>query len=79
MGAIGIWPLSNRCLRLLKSAQLKESQLMGRSMRGYIDSPVRFWYVSGIVLRPQLVGSRATVEPQNGLSFLFLLSAPRFA
>ena len=59
MGAIGIWPLSNRCARLLKSAQLKESQLMGRTMRGYIDSPARFWYVSGIVLRPQLVGSRA--------------------
>jgi hypothetical protein len=34
MGAIGIWPLSNRCARLLKSAQLKESQLMGRTMRG---------------------------------------------
>jgi hypothetical protein len=59
MGAIGIWPLSNRCGRLLKSAQLKESQLMGRMMRGYIDSPARFWYVSGIVLRPQLIGSRA--------------------
>ena len=28
-------------------------------MRGYTDSPARFWYVSGIVLRPQLVGSRA--------------------
>jgi len=59
MGAIGIWPLSNRCGRRLKSAQLKESQLMGRTMRGYIDSPTRFWYVSGIVLRPQLIGSRA--------------------
>ena len=59
MGAIWIWPLSNRCGRLLKSAQLKESQLMGRTMRGYIDRPTRFWYVSGIVLRPQLVGSRA--------------------
>jgi hypothetical protein len=59
MGAIGIWPLSNRCGRLLKSAKLKESQLLGRMMRGYIDSPARFWYVSGIVLRPQLIGSRA--------------------
>jgi hypothetical protein len=59
MGAIGIWPLSNRCSRLLKSAQLKESQLIGRTMRSYLDSPARFWYVSGIVLRPQLIGSRA--------------------
>jgi hypothetical protein len=58
-GAIGIWPLSNRCTRLLKTAQLKESQLIGRTMRSYLDSPARFWYVSGIVLRPQLIGSRA--------------------
>jgi hypothetical protein len=33
MGAIGIWPLSDRFGRLLKSAQLKESQLIGRTMR----------------------------------------------
>jgi hypothetical protein len=59
MGGIGIWPLSNRCTRLLKAAQLKESQLIGRTMRSYLDSPARFWYVSGIVLRPQLIGSRA--------------------
>jgi hypothetical protein len=59
MGAIGIWPLAKRCARFLKSAQLKESQLIGRTMRSYLDSPARFWYVSGIVLRPQLIGSRA--------------------
>ena len=59
MGAIGLWPLSNRCSRLLKSAQLKESQLIGRTMRSYLDGPARSWYVSGIVLRPQLIGSRA--------------------
>jgi hypothetical protein len=59
MGAIGLWPLSHRCSRLLKSAQLKESQLIGRTMRSYLDGPARCWYVSGIVLRPQLIGSRA--------------------
>jgi hypothetical protein len=59
MGAIGIWPLSNQCSRLLKAAKLKESQLIGRTMRKYLASPSRFWYVSGIVLRPQLIGSRA--------------------
>jgi hypothetical protein len=59
MGAIGLWPLSPRCSRLLKSAQFKESQLIGRTMRSYLDSPARSWYVSGIVLRPQLIGSRA--------------------
>src|SRR5271165_1202242 len=59
MGAIGIWPLSNRCARLLKSAQLRESQLIGRMMRRHLEQPPRFWYVSGLVLRPQLSGSRA--------------------
>jgi hypothetical protein len=59
MGAIGLWPLSNRCSRLLKSAQLKESQLIGRTMRSYLDGPARSWYVSRIILRPQLIGSRA--------------------
>jgi hypothetical protein len=64
MGAIGIRPLSNRCARLLKSAQLLELQLLGRTMRGYMDSQARFCYVSGIVLRPELVGSR--VEAPTG-------------
>ena len=59
MGAIGLWPLSPRCSRLLKSAQFKESQLIGRTMRSHLNSPARSWYVSGIVLRPQLIGSRA--------------------
>jgi hypothetical protein len=59
MGAIGLWPLSPRCSRLMKLAQLKESQLIGRTMRTYLGSPAQSWYVSGIVLRPQLIGSRA--------------------
>jgi hypothetical protein len=59
MGAIGLWPLSPRCSRLLKSAQFKESQLIGRTMHSHLNSPARSWYVSGIVLRPQLIGSRA--------------------
>ena len=59
MGAIGIWPLSDRYGRLLKSAQLRESQLIGRMMRRHLEQPPRFWYLSGLVLRPQLSGSRA--------------------
>ena len=59
MGAIGIWPLSPRCAWQLKTARLKESQLIGRAMHAFVSRPARFWYVSGIVLRPQLVGSRA--------------------
>jgi hypothetical protein len=37
MGAIGLWPLSPRCSRLLKSAQFKESQLIGRTMRSHLN------------------------------------------
>jgi hypothetical protein len=59
MGAIGIWPLSIRTARLLKSAKLKESHLSGTMMRRFTQRPTRFWYVSGLVLQPQLAGSRA--------------------
>jgi hypothetical protein len=59
MGAIGVWPLSDRYGRLMKAAQLKESQLIGRVMRRHLEQPPRFWYVSGLVLTPQLIGSGA--------------------
>jgi hypothetical protein len=59
MGAIGIWPLSARCAGLLSTARLKESQLTGRSMRTFINTPAHSWYISGIVLRPELIGGRA--------------------
>lgn len=59
MGAIGIWPLSARCATLLQTARLKESEISGRRMRAFNTAPARFWYVSGIVLRPELIGSRA--------------------
>ena len=59
MGAIGIWPLSTSCAGLLKAARLKESEITGRQMRVFRDAPARYWYVSGIVLRPELIGGRA--------------------
>jgi hypothetical protein len=59
MGAIGIWPLSCSCVGLLKAARLKESEITGRQMRVFKDAPARYWYVSGIVLRPELIGGRA--------------------
>jgi hypothetical protein len=59
MGAIGIWPLSARCAGFLTTAQLKESEISGRRMRAFHDAPTRFWYISGIVLRPELIGGRA--------------------
>ena len=59
MGAIGIWPLSGSCAGLLKAARLKESEITGRQMRLFKEAPARYWYVSGIVLRPELIGGRA--------------------
>jgi hypothetical protein len=59
MGAIGIWPLSTSCAGLLKTARLKESEITGRQMRAFREAPARYWYVSGIVLRPELIGGRA--------------------
>jgi hypothetical protein len=59
MGAIGIWPLSVRCAGLLTTARIKESQLTGRTMRTFVHSHAHFWYISGIVLRPELIGGRA--------------------
>ena len=59
MGAIGIWPLSTSCASLLKAARLKESEITGRQMRVFREAPSRYWYVSGIVLRPELIGGRA--------------------
>jgi hypothetical protein len=59
VGAIGLWPMSVRTAAWLKSGKLKESQLSGAMMRRFVRKPARFWYVSGIVLLPQLAGSRA--------------------
>jgi hypothetical protein len=59
MGAIGIWPLSAHSAGLLTTGRLKESQLNGRAMRTFINSSTQFWYISGIVLRSELIGGRA--------------------
>jgi hypothetical protein len=65
MGAIGIWPLSTHCAGLLTSAgllttaQLRECEITGRRMRTFREAPARFWYISGVVLRPELRGSCA--------------------
>jgi hypothetical protein len=57
VGAIGIWPLSERCARRLATGRIKESEITGRMMRG--RKPARCWYVSGIVLEPEIAGGAA--------------------
>ena len=71
MGAIGIWPLSDRCARLFAAGCLKESALAGRTMHAFLDVPAHHWYMSGIVLRPELIGGRAVrVLLSHGLKSL---------
>jgi hypothetical protein len=43
----------------LTNARIKEVALTGRMMRPYRKAPARHWYISGIVLRPVLGGTRA--------------------
>jgi hypothetical protein len=59
VGAIGIWPLSVRTAKWLKSAKLKESELSGPIMRPFTKRPARAWYISGLVLQPHVAGSDA--------------------
>jgi hypothetical protein len=57
VGALGIWPLSDRCAKRLTDGRIKESEITGRMMRG--RKPAHSWYVSGIVLEPKIAGDRA--------------------
>lgn len=58
-GALGLWPISDRFAASLTKAQIKEPALTGRMMRPFRKAPARHWYISGMVLRPELAGTRA--------------------
>jgi hypothetical protein len=58
-GAIGLWPLSDRTAARLTNARIKEVALTGRMMRPFRKAPARHWYISGMVLRPELIGTHA--------------------
>jgi hypothetical protein len=49
VGAIGIWPLSERCARRLAAGRIKESEITGRMMRGRkaCSLLVSIWHRSG--------------------------------
>jgi hypothetical protein len=47
----------------MKAARLKELEITDRQMRVFRDAPARYWYVSRIVLRPELIGRRAIRIP----------------
>jgi hypothetical protein len=78
-GAIGLWPLSDRSAARFKNAQMKEAAFTGRMMRPFRQAPARHWYVSGIVLRPELIGTRAIrVLLGDGLSHWIYTAAITF-
>lgn len=58
-GAIGMWPITESAAARLRDSKLKESDLTGEMMQPFRNAPVRHWYISGIVLRPELVGTSA--------------------
>ena len=47
MVAIGIWPLSARYAELFRNGRIKESQLNGRAMRPFMNTPAQSWYIMG--------------------------------
>jgi hypothetical protein len=59
MGALGIWPVSSSWAEQFKSARLLEAQLDSDMVHQCAGEPTRHWYVSGIVVREHLAGSRA--------------------
>jgi transcriptional regulator with XRE-family HTH domain len=60
MGAMGIWPVSCQWAERLQAARLKEAQLNSGMVRQQAGKPAQCWYVTGIVLREQLIGSRGS-------------------
>ncbi len=78
-GAIGLWPLSERAAARLTNARMKESDLTGRMMRRYRKAPACKWYISGMVLRPELIGTCAIrVLLGDGLCHWFSTAAIAF-
>jgi hypothetical protein len=78
-GAIGLWPISERAAPRLTNGQMKEADLTGEMMRPFREAPTRYWYVSGIVLRPELGGTRAIrVLLGDGLSHWIYTAAITF-
>ena len=78
-GAIGLWPFSERAAPRLTNGQMKEADLTGEMMRPFREAPTRYWYVSGIVLRPELGGTRAIrVLLGDGLSHWIYTAAITF-
>ena len=56
LGAMGIWPVTPVWAARLKSAQLKEAELDARMVIEAARNPAQSWYVTGLMLRDELIG-----------------------
>jgi hypothetical protein len=54
LGAVGIWPMSTTWAQQFKGGVSKEAQLPVAGLRSFRRRRCKHWYVSGIVLRPEL-------------------------
>jgi hypothetical protein len=56
-GAIGLRPLSGRAAARFTNGKMKEANITGRMMHRFRQIPAHKWYISGMVLRPDLSGT----------------------
>lgn len=54
VGAIGIWPLSEKVACKFKSGDIKETYLLPEKLSTVKKNPSKYWYASGIVLKSEL-------------------------
>ncbi|MBI2515993.1 MAG: hypothetical protein HYV95_03680 [Opitutae bacterium] len=62
MGAMGIWPVTRRWSEQIKSAKLKEAELDARMVRLASRRPSCHWYITGLMLRVELIGKGGCVK-----------------
>lgn len=54
VGAFGLWPLSRKMAKQFKDGEVREGDLQPLELLETDSCKTRYWYVSGIVLRPAL-------------------------
>ena len=62
LGAMGIWPVTERWASKLKSARLKEAELDANTVAEAARNPPCYWYITGLMLREELIGRGGGVK-----------------
>jgi|GEM_PF-2270905 len=60
VGAFGLWPLTSKIAKRFKEGEMREGDLHPFELLDSDSCKTRYWYVSGIVLRPELRKSPKT-------------------